>query len=624
MSRYKKLYLFLALSVILLSAFAPVLQFQTRSMVWRHTRAISYTSSDKSWKTVKADGEAISAYGGVQRCAQIVTHAVNGSSSNGECSCEEYCKYYNKWEEAQAEYQMHPNEETKARMIAAYQEYTEYLERCGLPPPGSYTTVPWRPGKSASGEEIHLSRCLCVSQQSPLPTSTMKTLKAYFTYSVSGLTVTFDASGSTGDFQGMRDIDVYWWECKSEDGTLVFLDRGGPILTHEFMKPGTYVVKLTVKDKLGNADSLVKKVDVGVASINISITPPPPIKITNKPQELDIEIKVVNPNGEPAKAFVSYDLEFYAERFEPLSYKSGSGETDDHGTITFRETIEGLYYRVLDWCKKKGVDPLNFRGTLKVKASAEPTGWESWRAEKTEEFTVTFKPPEIAVTVYMFNDDKNLVTSLQYVNEYKTKDFELYRVHLKGEVRSDYPIAMKLLVYSNGERIPLDESGRLDELLGTTPIYEKLYTKVSVWPKVYIQDKGDVTFLLYKDMANEAFLMTVRTFLILIPGGRVSTGTILAYDIFVKIRNSVITKFKSGGFSLWDLPGLTLAEIGEHEDEVIPVLKKVGLEATKEAFGKALTAAGLILELGHWTWDVYNTPSEAQEKWIVAVREAES
>lgn len=594
MSRYKKLCFFLVLSVVLLSAFAPVLQFPTRRMIWRYTRAISYyTSSDKNWNPEK-------------------------------CSCKKFCELYNAWIEAkEACYNCrNPKDpmcvEACKKASICFDALAQHLAQCGMPTAAKFT------GKYG---ELR-SRCYCVSEESPsspvTSTPTMKALKAFFTYSVSGLTVTFDASRSTGDFQGMRDIDVYWWECKSEDGTLVFLDRGGPILTHEFTKPGTYMVKLTVKDKLDNADSLVKKVDVGVASISISITPPPPIKITNKPQELDIEIKVVNPKGGPAKAFVSYNLEFYAERFEPLSYKSGSGETDDHGTITFRETVEGLYYRVLDWCKKKGVDPLNFRGTLKVKASAEPTGWESWRAEKTEEFTVTFKPLDITVTVYMFNDDKNIVTSLQYVNEYKTKDFELYQVHLKGEVRSDYPIAMKLFAYSNGERIPLDESGRLDALLGTTPIYEKLYTKVSVWPKVYIQDKGDVTFLLYKDMANEVFLMTVRTFLILIPGGRVSTGTILAYDIFVKIRNSVITKFKSGGFSLWDLPGLTLSEIGEHEDEVIPVLKKVGLEATKEAFGKALTAAGLILELGHWTWDIYNTPSEAQEKWIVAVREAES
>ena len=168
MSRYKKLCFFLVLSVILLSAFAPVLQFPTRRMIWRYTRAISYyTSSDKNWNPEK-------------------------------CSCKKFCELYNAWIEAkEACYNCrNPKDpmcvEACKKASICFDALAQHIAQCGMPTAAKFT------GKYG---ELR-SRCYCVSEEFPsspvTPTPTTKALKAYFTYSVSGLTVTFDASRSTG------------------------------------------------------------------------------------------------------------------------------------------------------------------------------------------------------------------------------------------------------------------------------------------------------------------------------------------------------------------------------------------------------------------------------------------
>ncbi len=456
---------------------------------------------------------------------------------------------------------------------------------------------------------------------------TPKALKAYFTYSVSGLTVTFDASTSTGDFEGMRSIDIYWWEGKTKDGKLAFLERGGPVISHEFSKPGVYIVRLTVKDRNGNEKTFIQEVKVGVASLQVSVNPST-FQASTSEQELEITVKVIDPDGKPCKALIDYE----AKMEPPLIYESGMGETDESGVITFKKTLPPLYSQVTFWCKVNGLNVLDFHGVLKVKVHAFASGWAAWEAEKVVTIDVTFQKPNIEVSTWCYEDDENIVARLDYANEYKTRDFERFSVHLTGEIRNDYPVSMKLCIFSGGSKIPINDQGKYEITLGSTPIWEQLSTKVDIWPNVELNNQKFVKILMYQDIVTELTEEAIRVIIQVIPGGetisRTVTETLLAYDIFVKIRNSVKTKLKSGGFSLLDAPGLILTAIDEHKEKVLETLKK-GLESlnykklaaslTLKTLEYAIKTLSLSWELGMFIYNIYSTPAVTEERWVVTV-----
>ncbi len=95
-------------------------------------------------------------------------------------------------------------------------------------------------------------------------------VKASFTYSISGLTVSFDASDSTGDI-----VECLWDFGDGKTGS-------GISTSHDYEKQGTYQVTLTVKDGKGNTDAAQKTVDVGDAALTLTASTDKALYITNE------------------------------------------------------------------------------------------------------------------------------------------------------------------------------------------------------------------------------------------------------------------------------------------------------------------------------------------------------
>jgi len=161
---------------------------------------------------------------------------------------------------------------------------------------------------------------------------------------------------------------------------------------------------------------------------------------------------------------------------------------------------------------------------------------------------------------------------------------------------------------------------------------EQLSTKVDLWPSVELNDQKLVRILMYQDLTTEIEEEAIRVIIQLIPGGetvsKTVTATLLGYDIFVRIRNSIKTKLKAGGFSALDIPGLVLIELDEHKEEVTAGIKKalktfnykeLAKAVTVEAVGYAIKTLSLSWELGVWIYNIYSTPPVAEEKWMVTV-----
>ncbi|HEX6534861.1 MAG TPA: S8 family serine peptidase [Gemmatimonadaceae bacterium] len=117
----------------------------------------------------------------------------------------------------------------------------------------SYATSGRLKNLAGSANLLAYSGFLTSSTSTSTSTSSSGTLTASFTYSCSGKTCTFDASGSTIP----NGVLAYSWYFG--DG----YQAGSVHPTHDFASNGTYSVKLVVVDKLNKTASVTKSVTVG-------------------------------------------------------------------------------------------------------------------------------------------------------------------------------------------------------------------------------------------------------------------------------------------------------------------------------------------------------------------------
>ena len=148
---------------------------------------------------------------------------------------------------------------------------------------------------------------------------------ASFTYTCSGLTCDFDASGSN-DPDG--SIDTYDWNF-GDGGT-----GSGVTITHTYAADGTYDVTLSVTDDDGATDTETKSVTVSdtVATVSVSSITYATEGGKNSDRHLLITVALEDDAGNPvAGASVSVEVDCNGN-----PYSSGTGTTGTDGTVTFK------------------------------------------------------------------------------------------------------------------------------------------------------------------------------------------------------------------------------------------------------------------------------------------------
>ena len=116
-----------------------------------------------------------------------------------------------------------------------------------------------------------------------------------YSYSISGLTVTFDASLS---YDPDGDIVSYYWDFG--DGSNETTTT--PIATHTYSTPGTYTVTLTVMDDEGLTNSTSKEITLGIGIIYIE-----PEECVAPNEEFEVGIWVED--GEVGSVLVNFSFD---------------------------------------------------------------------------------------------------------------------------------------------------------------------------------------------------------------------------------------------------------------------------------------------------------------------------
>lgn len=134
--------------------------------------------------------------------------------------------------------------------------------------------------------------------------------------------VTFDASGTRDEGAQCGTRCTYAWNFG--DGT----SGTGMVVVHEFEKPGTFVVRLTVTDVRGQSVSTSQ-------SVTVEATPAPTAEFTWSPAApvagRDIFFNAQASRAAPGHTLVAYDWDF------------GSGRTGEGVTIAKRYDTPGTY-----------------------------------------------------------------------------------------------------------------------------------------------------------------------------------------------------------------------------------------------------------------------------------------